>query len=439
MMSVDQENNKTPKWLKRLEKESWQAELLISGLALYGTLQLPVFVYWLTDMLLNIFPPNYYLAGYVIAFFYLFGIAILTTFFIIHFVLRGYWIGLIGLNSVYPEGYKVEDGFYSPIYSRLLAAKLPSIKETIKKVDKQCSTMFSGAFVFMLLYGSMSLSFTFILGIYALTKDFIPFFIWIILGVLFGLAVIVMSVLGPMSKSEKFRNNEFLQKIFFKMSYWFGNLTTPFFFKPVNQILFTYGTHAKSATSNIRVSVPFFAIAMFLSLFHLQKSNIGILINKGNGENINIHENTIYKTHYLDQYEVGDNIFVPVLESDVITDPFIKLFIPILRNESSIQDIICGKYEEDKSLDSDTEYKIQKQFQLDCYNKYITIKINDTLFDAELLRHNHSQGDRKGVLCYIPSKILSEGKNQIKVQKIKNTEQEIYDEYTINFWYAPSK
>jgi len=181
-MSEEQEINKTPKWLRRLEKESWQAELIISGLALIGTLQLPSFIYWLSDHMVDYLPIKYYLAGYAISFGCTFGIAILTTFFITHFILRAYWIGLIGLNSVFPNGYNIEDGFYSPTFSRLTAEKLPNIKDSIKQIDLTCSTMFSGAFAFLMFYGMTSITISILLGIYILTNDFIPYGAWIAFG-----------------------------------------------------------------------------------------------------------------------------------------------------------------------------------------------------------------------------------------------------------------
>lgn len=438
-MSDQSKNNKTPKWLRRLEKESWQAELLISGLALYGTLQLPVFVYWLTDTLINLFPSNYYLAGYAISFLYLFGIAMLTTFFIIHFVLRAYWVGLIGLNSVYPDGYKIENNIYSSIYSKLLADKLPKIKDSIKDIDNMCSSMFSGAFAFLLMYGMMSISFSVILAIYMLTKDFIPFPVWVALGAIFTIIMLVVTIFGTMGKSEKFRNNEKLQKNFFRMSYLFGIIATPFVYKPINQILFTTSSNSKSVSSNFKVAVPFFLIAMFLSTYHIEKSNIGYMILKGNGENINLHENTVYPNHYLDQYEVDQNIFVPVIDSDIVEGPFVKLFVPILKNESFLQEEICGEHEKDKSLDKDAQSIRRNQFRLDCYKKYISINVNGVSYPADFMKHRNPQGDRNGVLCYIPSSIFALGKNKIGVEKTKNKEGEIYDKYTINFWYAPNK
>lgn len=435
----NESNNKTPKWLRRLEKESWQAELLISGLALYGTLQLPIFVYWLSDTLINLFPINYYLAGYAIAFLYLFGIALLTTFFIMHFILRAYWVGLIGLNSVYPDGYKIDNKIYSPIYSKLVAEKLPKVRDSIKEIDNMCSSMFSGAFVFLLMYGMMSISLSVILAIYMLTKDFIPFAVWISLGAVFFIAMIVVTIFGAMGKSEKFRNNEKLQKNFFRLSYLFGMIATPFVYKPINQILFTTTTNSKSVSANLKVAVPFFLIAMVLSTYHISQTNIGMMILKGNGENINLHENTVYADHYLDQYNPDQNIFVPVIDSDIVEGPFVKLFVPILKNESYLHEDICGEYEKDESLNKDAQSVLRNQWRLDCYKSYISIKVNGASYDADLMKHRNPQGDRNGVLCYIPTSMLAQGKNKVGVEKIKNKEGETYDKYTINFWYAPNK
>lgn len=239
-----------------------------------------------------------------------------------------------------------------------------------------------------------------------------------------------------MGKSEKFRNNEKLQNRFFTLSYIYGNIMTPFVYKPLNQILFTYQSYAKNASSSLKGGVPFFLIAMGLSMFYLSKSNIGIMIQRGAGDDINIHDNTVYQNNYLDQYEVDQNIFVPVIDSDIIQGPFVRLFVPILRNESSLREEICGEYEEDDSLERDADRILKRKFYLECMEQYVKVYVNDSTYNPDFLVHDHIQGDRRGIQCYIPTSIITEGKNKIKVEKIKNKENEIYESYTINFWYA---
>lgn len=434
-MTTEQENTKTPKWLRRLEKESWQAELLISGLALYGTLQLPVFVYWLSDSIINLFPVDYYFAGYIISFFYLFGISILTTFFIMHFVLRAYWVGLIGLNSVYPEGYKVDNEIFSSLFTQKVVDYFPKVPDTIKALDKQCSGMFSGAFVFILMYGMMSISFSILLAVYMATIDYIPKLAWIILGAIFVLITIFVLIFTYLGKSKKYKDNEKLQDRFFKLSVLYGNIMTPFLYKHLSQITYTFQTHAKNVSSSFTVVLPFMIIATALSMYHLDQSNIGILINKGKEDAINIHENTIYSNNYLDQYTEDQNIFVPILDSDIVSGPFVKLFIPILSNEKTFQETICGEYVKTKILKDNAERIAKRKFFHECYSQYIRVYVNENLHNAELLVHEHKQRDRRGVLSYIPSTLLKPGKNTLRVEKIKNKKNEIYEDYLIHFWY----
>lgn len=66
--------------------------------------------------------------------------------FVIHF-LRAYWIGLVGLNSVFPD-YSIEDSVYSKIYTEKILSILPKLEDSIKKVDELCSVIFSAAFTF---------------------------------------------------------------------------------------------------------------------------------------------------------------------------------------------------------------------------------------------------------------------------------------------------
>lgn len=433
---LESENTKVPKWLRRLEKESWQAELLISGLALYGTLHLPKFVFGVADFLIDVLPVDYYLAGYTISFLYLFGISILTTFFIIHFVLRAYWIGLIGLNSIYPNGYKIEGGYYSEIYSRLVAKMLPTVRESIKEIDKLCSGLFSGAFVFLIMYGMMSITFGILLLIYMATNEYIPKFVWIILVSIYFIVNVLVMVYGVMGKSPKFRNNEKLQTNFFKIAKVYGKINTPFFYKPLNQIMFTTQSNTEKMSSNLKVGLPFIIISMLLSLFYMLQSNITIMIDKGIGDQINIHDNTVYSNNYLDQYHLDQNIFVPVIDSDIISGPFIKLFIPTLRNEKYIREAICGEYEKDESLGRDENSILKRKFRIECTNRYVQVYINGTPYNAEFLIHDHIQEGRRGVQCYIPSSVVNPGKNKLKVEKYKNADKEIYDSYIINFWYA---
>lgn len=81
-----------PEWLQALEAQSWQAELIASGLAIYGSLTMGPYIEGITewaalrfnDRILGIL---YYLFTYIFA-----AHAVLVISFIAHLALRILWV-----------------------------------------------------------------------------------------------------------------------------------------------------------------------------------------------------------------------------------------------------------------------------------------------------------------------------------------------------------
>ena len=90
---------KKPKWMRVLEKQSWQAELVISGVAIFGSLQLPSALQDFIDFCI------YYVSDEMMGLVYIFIlylgliIPVLIINFILHFILRALWIGMLGLSN----------------------------------------------------------------------------------------------------------------------------------------------------------------------------------------------------------------------------------------------------------------------------------------------------------------------------------------------------
>ena len=95
-MNNDYQTPAFKKLLNRLQEESWQLELLISGFAIFGLfsafepLELGLFEARANDQ-------SYYLAIYWVA---LISCYILIFNLIFHVLLRGMWIGALGLRYV---------------------------------------------------------------------------------------------------------------------------------------------------------------------------------------------------------------------------------------------------------------------------------------------------------------------------------------------------
>ena len=109
------------KWLDTLQQESWQLELIISGFALYALFTAfgPVKV----EMKRVIVTENNYLQ-FVMMFLTL-SLFILILNLTIHVVLRGLWIGSIGLRYVSGD-INYHNLNYTPKFKRFLKRKVGS-------------------------------------------------------------------------------------------------------------------------------------------------------------------------------------------------------------------------------------------------------------------------------------------------------------------------
>lgn len=122
-----------PSWLKNLQENSWELELLISGGAVFTLMQLPAFFFsWITSVRMLTSLPGF--SVYLIL--GIFGIKILTNGFILHLILRAYWLAMVCLNFVFPMGIRKKAGKLAfPFRNRHIEGDL---RDLIMRVDKIC-------------------------------------------------------------------------------------------------------------------------------------------------------------------------------------------------------------------------------------------------------------------------------------------------------------
>lgn len=141
--SIDQASARVS--FERLRERTDELELLISGLSMVALFALPGWLIdyyeaWQTQLPLAalsaaaLLVPMLVLCSYLLAF----GFAI-------HLALRGYWVGLIGLKSAFPEGIRWDRASgIGPINRERLQRLLPSLDSSIARADRTASMLFAG-------------------------------------------------------------------------------------------------------------------------------------------------------------------------------------------------------------------------------------------------------------------------------------------------------
>ncbi|MCB9339829.1 MAG: hypothetical protein H6577_17020 [Lewinellaceae bacterium] len=82
------------------------------GVAIFGSLQLPGLLERIGEFAMTFFSLENFTMLYLFFNYAFIAVYVIIIGFVLHFVLRALWIGLIGLNSVFPEGINVEGGYY---------------------------------------------------------------------------------------------------------------------------------------------------------------------------------------------------------------------------------------------------------------------------------------------------------------------------------------
>ena len=415
-------------WLQKLKEESWEAELLISTVAIFGTVQMFKLVDWSIIYFVDTLAPQDYLFGFCICFISLIAVSVLATMFVIHFMLRAYWVGLVGLNSVFPD-YNLEESPYSKIYTKKMLAILPKLKETIQEVDDICSVIFSSAFSVFTIYGYMTLLGVIFFKIYSWTKDYIPREIWIglvALVVVFSFFYMVMMVVGT---HKKYKENEKVQNLFFSLVKWSNQILMGPLYRYMLQVTMIFGTNFKKKKSIGWLMLTFIGVGFLVTLIQLDNTKISYFINK----KIFYGDSKLYSNYYANTANKESFLIAPQLESDVVERNVVKVFIPVYDYEDNIAEKQYGEYVKEGNLERDAEREKRRKWYLDRRVSYHEIQLNDKDIEVDFLGYNMPETGQYGLLGYIN---LQGGMGQEKnILRITKKLEDNESAWTIPFRY----
>ncbi len=214
------DKSKFKELLERLQQESWQLELLISGLALFGL--------WESQTMIDQFgiymrlntPESYRFYSIAIESVLNGGWILFMFNLLTHIIVRGLWIGAIGLRYVSGD-INFDKLNYSEVFDNFYRKNVGSFDDYIERLEKLSSVLF--AFTFLLFFFLVSLIST--ITFYALTSQILFNILglesdsrmlgYVIYGLVFyGLALIVLIDFFSVGVLKKIRDKK-ISKLYF--------------------------------------------------------------------------------------------------------------------------------------------------------------------------------------------------------------------------------
>jgi len=436
-MQNDYTNPAFKKLLQKLQEESWQLELLISGFAIFG---LFTAIPTITESLKEA-ENSQQIYKFVISLIATISCYILIFNLLLHVLLRGLWIGALGLR--YVSGDIDYDSLkYSPKFTKYLKKRVGSFDKYIGTLENYCSVIF--AVSFLLIFYVLAVTFTVLaialIASQLIDNDDLPN--WLSKGL--GISLILFIIFGMFFTLIDFitlgflKKKKWISKIYFPVYWVFSFITLSFLYRPLvyNFLDNKFGKRLSFAL------IPFyFLIAIATSL----KYNTSNYFSNEITSNDYIANNN----NYEDLLSEGGFIDDVAIQSKVITDAYVKVFI--LFNEN-IEDRMFTyneglKPKEDKrglgsnitfgnaTINTKKRDSLRREY-LKTFNDMYSVKIDTIKHDTKFILAN-SKNDKLGFETYISTKTLAEGKHLLKVNRLKIIKGDTtnWNVSKIPFWY----
>jgi hypothetical protein len=373
---VIDKKERVPKWLRKVQENSWEGEILISGGAIFTLFQVSNFL----AAQKIFFSENAPFIGLdEILIFSILAVEGVTFSFILHLFLRGLWISLLCVNAAFPKGInraslRLSDRYLDPTSSLTLTSQ-------IILLDKMSGIIFYSGFAYvMVVFGLIT---TFIV--------LVPFVLYlpgseIILSSFLLLYFIDFILGGPL------RRNRTLGKIYRPVYLFYNTITLGFLYRKTIQVVFS-NVKRINALLFMFVFIPFTFALAYLSVYevlHLPtpydwRAYPGTKMNPGM-----IHMNHFY----LDQVDETQNIRWFAIQSEIVTGNYLKVFVTYRK---SVDDGIA-------------------QNNAESFDQIVHLRLDgESVSNIDWINSIRLEADQKGLTGMIPIHSLPSGKHVIEL------------------------
>ncbi len=395
---------KKPDWLTRVQENSYEPEILISGVILFALLQLPAELDRLKIFLqyksFSVFYSSdideLIIVGLKIA------VIWLIVGFAIHLIFRSIWIAFVGLSWVFPKGIKHEKLKLSGKYQQIIE-RLPTFTQSVQKLERICSMIFASIFLFfmaalgIIVYNIITGLFIFsIITMFPSLEAFneeINLLLLIFILVTVSLYLIDFLSLGYLKRIPYFR------KFYFPVYRLMSAITLA----PLYRSIY-YGLVSNLNRFHIFIGLFLYTAAtIFISYILLDSRNFLVQYNTLSGK-----EN-VYAGHYENLYEENPSNVIQI-QSDIVKDQVLRVFLVYNTWHFTYFD---NKYdwENYENIASVPDSVLFKQI-----NQDFTLNINDVAIENPTwYRHNRDKTNQYGFLTWIDIGLLDRGPHRLNL------------------------
>ncbi len=392
---------------------TWESELLISGASVFGLLQLPpvidAFGSRLNGQLASAWHYTVFL-GSLYANAVVYGLIIT---FLLHLATRAYWVALVGLRSVFPQGIRWDRDRSGSISRQVLRERYGDQDANIERADNFSTLVFAVgiALVVMAMVGA-------ILGMPALIlAPILQTRIWplrdpdawllIMMGIVF-VPIIAFRLLDS-TMGTRIRPNGYLARLIGSMYQFFATLGGQ---RVVAPLLITLTTNITRKHGLMVIVVMLWLLmsgVSLLAIYHRDPSAIARLSIARQ-----ITQMRQDPSFYADM--AANPKSIPHIQSDVISDPYVRLWVPLDPHRQRSFDKACSRSQPTAAAADFGQRFVQEAALAACLGNLFRVQLDGALLPG--LRWHFMRDDAIGIdgLCaYISTSALASGEHELLI------------------------
>jgi hypothetical protein len=413
----------------QLTSPTWELELFLSGAFVFATFQLPGII---ESVYRRIEPHALGTAATVLFSVALYGKAIAFTLiatFMIHLIARAHWVALLGVYSVYPKGIRWDEMKIGPIAKDLYRARIPDLSRAIAKLDNFCSIVFSAGLLVVIVFAYTTLLGGTVTGLaYLLALAFnhgqgTYYFFWPLLSVFVIIpvtAALIDKKYGDTMSHESrgYRVVRGMLRIAFTV-----NLMR--ILGPMTWTLMTNVGRRRAmgflyvALTGLIVLATADRLAQVDSLSMNSYDYFGASRDHG-----------VRFQYYESQRQEGESYTrIPSIQSDIIRDPYVKLFIPFTpprHNAAVARNCPQLKPLQDRGISLGADPFLEDSLVvpvLACLTRLHAVTLDGApQTSIEFSFYEHPKTGLKGMIAYIPVDSLTRGRHVVTVMPVPPAE-----------------
>jgi len=448
-MKNDYRSNQFKKLLDNLQQESWQLELIISGFAIYGLIA----GYDSIDIeLLKAVQKEEGFTSFMLSTL-LTSMLILIIILLTHVIIRGLWIGAIGLRYVSGD-IEYRNLNYSEKFRSFLKEKVGSFDHYISRLENICSTLFALAFLmifylisFFMVIGVLAVSINYLEIIKSTSETLYAFIKGIFIFIfVFSVLLLLIDFLG----AGILKKYKWTSVIYYPIYRVFSYITLSFLYRP---LVYNFLDQKKARWIGILIVPVYFIVTFFSSGFGTLRSNY-LDHDQSTSQQFTGKEN--YEDQLLEDIDMVNFASIP---SKIIEKPFLPVFISytnymedaVFKSDSTLLP------EEDErgfgfhlsnmqSASGVVNFQVTPIDNLENQSKYL--KVFDSIFELQIdskkqLKHfnlTKNKQEQCGFETILDLEKLPRGKHFLRIIGPDEKEKGVFERdtlITIPFWYFP--